>query len=148
MRAAAAALALLAAACGPPGDGPARREAPSARKDAMGELDSAHPTLAVPVAAGEGGRFVVVEVAAVANPSLRPLAFDVAFRPPGGAARPLGLFSLYPADRPGRFIVAAQGQVRPGGEILVTMRDESPDPGAQALKDVRVHIATVALADR
>jgi hypothetical protein len=114
----------------------------------MGELDSAHPTLAVPVAAGEKGRFVVVEVAAVANASLRPLAFDVAYRPPGGAPIPLGLFSPYPADRAGRFIVAAQGKVRQGGEILVTMRDESPDTGDRRLKGVRVSIARVGLADR
>lgn len=114
----------------------------------MDLLDAAHPTLAVRVAAGQGGRFVAVEVAAVANPTLRPLAFDVAWRPPGGAPEPLGLFSLYPADRPGRFIVAAQGKVRPGGEILVTLRDESVDPGPRRLKDVRVRIARVALADR
>jgi hypothetical protein len=114
----------------------------------MGEVNSVHPTLAVPVAAGEAGRFVAVEVSAVANASLRPLAFDVAYRPRGGAPIPLGLFSLYPADRPGRFIVAAQGKVRPGGEILVTVRDESPDPGAEALKGVRVRIGRLGLADR
>lgn len=142
------AIALLTAACGPAVDN--RWEAAEPMRDMetrLPSLDPAHPALAMRVDAlprsGEG-RFVAVDIARVENRAGIGLAFLVAFRPAGGAEVPLGTFSLYPADNPGRFIVATQGRVRAGGEIVVTL--QPTDPVGRA--PVRVDIRQVALADR
>ncbi|HST35171.1 MAG TPA: hypothetical protein VLK25_00880 [Allosphingosinicella sp.] len=143
-----AAIALLAAACAPAADNRSEADGPPRRTETrLLELDLQRRALAVPVdtlpRSGEA-RFVVVEVARIENEANIGLTFAVAFRPAGGTAVPLGTFSLYPADNPGRFIVATQGRVRPGGAIVVTM--QPTDPIGRAM--VRVGIRQVALADR
>lgn len=57
----------------------------------------------------------------MSNPQRIPLSFDIHFRPAQGAKNYLGSFSLYPADNPGKFIVATQGKLRTGGTVSVTL---------------------------
>ncbi len=111
----------------------------------MRSLDSARPSFAlrVPKAkAGESRKFVAVEIGEVHNPERHPLTFEVSFRPERGEAVPLGGFSLFPADNPGRFIVATGGKAQGEGEIVVTLRAED-EAGAQ---DVRAGVAAIGFA--
>lgn len=108
----------------------------------MRYLEPTDPVLAVPVSTADAkeAKFVVTQIARVENPRRVPLQFRVSFKPSTGAEVVLGTFSLYPADRPGRFIVATQGKVRPGGQILLTIDAEDEE-----LRDVRVGVAALAL---
>jgi hypothetical protein len=116
------------------------------RANAMQYIDLRNPSVTTPVKAdtsATAARFVVVEIASVANPRSLPLTFDVAFRSDGRELA-LGSFSLYPPNNPGRFIVATQGKVRPGGEIVVTLDRE----GLQDIGDIRVGVRAVYLGQR
>jgi hypothetical protein len=66
-------------------------------------------------------KFVQVEVAAVVNPKLIPMTFDVHYRPEKGDQTLLGTFALYPPDKPGRFIVPTSGRLRSNGAIVLSM---------------------------
>ena len=109
-------------------------------------LDPKNPVLSTPVSAADlrgRPRFVVVEIAHVENPKMMPLNFTVGFRPASGADVTLGTFSLYPANNPGRFIVATQGKVYAGGQIFLTFFDRNGD-----LSGVRVGVASLTLGSR
>ncbi len=113
----------------------------------MRSLDSAHPSLVLSVAeaaAGEERGFVAVEIAEVTNPGRLSLSFQVAFRPEGGGLERLGDFSLYPADNPGRFIVATGGKAQRRGEIVLTMEDVE----AEGMAGVRVGVSSLGFAPR
>src|SRR5579862_8602594 len=75
----------------------------------MHTLDLANTTHEQPVdpAGAKPGdtKFVEVEIAQVVNPGAAGLSFEVFFEPAGAPRRFLGTFSLFPADRPGTFIV-------------------------------------------
>lgn len=116
------------------------------RAKPMQYIDARNLSVTAPVKAdmnAAAARFVVVEIASVTNPRSLPLSFDVAFRS-NGRERPLGSFSLYPPNNPGRFIVATQGKVRPSDEIVVTLDRKGIDDVA----DVRVGVRAVHLGDR
>ena len=145
---AAAALALGAGACeSPTGNQAAAAEAaPSGRQD-LRALDSAHPSIVLAVAeagAGEDRAFVAAEISEVTNPRRLPLTFRVDYRPAGGGTERLGDFSLYPADNPGRFIVATAGKAQRRGEIVLTMEDS----GAEGMAGVRVGVSSLGFAPR
>jgi hypothetical protein len=127
----------------------------------MQYLDLAHPSLnwtvgssqgaagrpgtsgGVPEASGDpSARFVRVDIAEVLNPEVRGLVFDVAYRPDQGPEINLGSFSLYPSDRPGRFIVPTQSHVKAGGSIVVTM---TVLDAAKVDQRLRVCVRSVAL---
>lgn len=113
----------------------------------MRHIDSRNPSITLPVAAlarGQGDDFIAVEVREVVNPARVPLTFEVSFAPAQGEAVRLGEFSLFPADNPGRFIVATQGRVRGDGVIIVSL----PSGDRAAAEGVRVGIASVSLSDR
>ena len=115
------------------GAGTARAESP------MQRLDLRHPTIAVPVepgASAEDRKFVVVDVRELTNPTREALSFEVRFRPERGPEVLLGTFSPYPADNPGRFIVATGGKVRSAGQILISIKG----PDGQALRSVRAAV--------
>jgi hypothetical protein len=88
-------------------------------------LDSNHPTIVQRIEAGdrlqEACKFVQVEVAEVQNPKRYSLSFKVYYQPNNNENIYLGSFSLYPADNPGRFIVATQGKLRNEGAIVLSM---------------------------
>lgn len=66
-------------------------------------------------------KFVQIEVTQVINPRRLPLSFTVDFQPAQGERFYLGTFSLFPPDNPGKFIVATQGKLQPGGAVIVTL---------------------------
>ena len=142
---AAAAGISLAAACQPAATG--EQNASEIRIGAAGEtIDRSHPVLATRVPAGPediGRKFVIVRIAAVVNPRKLPLTFAVGFRPRARPEVPLGTFSLYPADRPGRFIVATQGKLAPGGMVTLAIEGDAANAG-----DVSVAVDEVSLGDR
>lgn len=114
------------------------------RGDDMRYLGSDNPLISSPVSAADVARspkFVVVRITQVQNPRRVPLSFTVSFRPARGEKFTLGTFSLYPADRPGRFIVATQGKVEPSGEILVELTTSVTENVSQ----VRVGVAEITL---
>jgi hypothetical protein len=80
----------------------------------------------------------------VTNPGRLPLSFRVDYRPEGGGTERLGEFSLYPADNPGRFIVATGGKARRRGEIVLTMEDME----AEGMAKVRVGVSSLGFAPR
>ena len=73
------------------------------------------------VMASKAPAFVQIEVTEVDNPKRIPLSFVVDFEPPRGGKIYLGTFSLFPADHPGKFIVASQGKLHAGGKLRVTL---------------------------
>jgi hypothetical protein len=66
-------------------------------------------------------RFVQVEVTEVVNRKKIPLSFEVRYQAKDNTRIYLGSFALYPADNPGKFIVATQGKVKGDGAIVLTM---------------------------
>lgn len=104
-------------------------------------------SLAADVDAGRaaaGSKFVVIEITAVTNPRQLPLSFTVAYDSPARREVTLGTFSLFPPSNPGRFIIATQGQVKPGGKILLSLNPE----GLGSVDDVRVGVGAIYLSDR
>ena len=113
----------------------------------MRYLEPGSVSIASPVSAADlkpPPKFVIVRITQVENPKQVPLRFTVSFRPVRGEETALGTFSLYPADRPGRFIVATQDKVEPGGEIIVELNNA----GLQSMKQVRVGVAALALGSQ
>lgn len=86
-------------------------------------LDLANPTITQPIEPTEveGAKFVEVEVTEVVNPGKYPLSFEVRYQTSDKNVLYLGSFGLYPADNPGKFIVATQGKVKGDGVIVLTL---------------------------
>jgi hypothetical protein len=93
--------------------------------DILYYLDVSNPSISQTIEPAndsvEGARFVQVEVAEVLNPKKHALTFEVNYLPRDGAKVYLGSFSLYPADNPGKFIVATHGRVEKEGSIVLSM---------------------------
>ena len=91
--------------------------------DTLFYLDFRKPSVTQPVGRGgpEGSKFVQVEVTEVLNPQKYPLTFEVRYQSKDNAKTYLGSFSLYPADKPGKFIVATQGKVKDEGAIILSL---------------------------
>lgn len=70
---------------------------------------------------GRSYKFVQVEVANVVNPKKYPLTFQVHYQLNSDVKTYLGSFSLYPADNPGKFIVATQGKLKNEGAIVLSL---------------------------
>src|SRR5262249_46640721 len=104
-------------------------------------LDLAKKSVAQPVEPGtakEAYKFVQIEVAEVRNQKKYPLTFQVDFRDQDGAMAHLGSFSLYPADNPGKFIVATQGKLKDGGAIVLSLvPPENVPPGDEVRVTVK-----------
>ena len=66
-------------------------------------------------------KFVQVEVTEVTNPQGRPARFQVFYQPKDGEKILLGSFSLYPPNRPGKFIVPTQGKVKSEGKLILSL---------------------------
>jgi len=104
------------------------REGQAPRNSSPSDATVFHLTLASrsvtqPVAPDEvpGARFVQVEVTDVVNRKKLPLSFEVRYQAKDKTKIYLGSFALYPADNPGKFIVATQGKVKGDGSIVLTM---------------------------
>ena len=110
----------------------------------MQYLDIARPSIVqtIDATAIAAASFVRVEVAKVDNPGKYALSFNVDFRDAEANSVRLGTFSLFPPDNPGTFIVPAQGKLRAGGSIAVSLVIvDTPAPDAQ----VRVGIGKISL---
>lgn len=88
-------------------------------------LDMSRPRVAQPIKltpSEKGGapKFVQVEIASLENPKKHALTFEVSYEL-GEKKIHLGSFSLYPADNPGRFLVATQGKLGSEGAIVLTL---------------------------
>ena len=89
-----------------------------------------------------GARFVQVEVTEVENRKTLPLSFEVRYQAKDKTRIYLGSFALYPADNPGKFIVATQGKVKGDGAIVLTMviseKVDAEDVVRVAIKKIRL----------
>ena len=120
---------------------------PALRESGMRYLEPGNVSISSPVSTSDlkrDSKFIIVRIARVENPRRVPLSFTVSFRPPRAADMMLGTFSLYPADHPGRFLVATQGKVEPGGEIILELNDA----GIESMKQVRVGVASLVLGSQ
>lgn len=91
--------------------------------DTLYYLDLRKPSVTQPLETRIGGpayKFVQVEVTEVLNPKKYPLTFEVRYQSKDNVKTYLGSFSLYPADNPGKFIVATQGKVKDEGAIILS----------------------------
>ncbi len=93
--------------------------------DTLYYLDLSKPSVTQPIEPKGGGqegyKFVQVEVTEVLNPKKYPLTFEVRYQSKNNVKTYLGSFSLYPADNPGKFIVATQGKVKDEGAIILSL---------------------------
>ena len=89
-----------------------------------------------------GARFVQVEVTEVENRKKLPLSFEVRYQAKDNSRIYLGSFALFPADNPGKFIVATQGKVKGDGAIVLTMviseKVDAEDVVRVAIKKIRL----------
>ena len=113
------------------------------------ELTLSHPTAEQPigpdVTAQKPPAFVQIEVTEVANPKRIPLSFVVDVEPRQGKKTYLGTFSLFPADNPGKFIVASQGKLQAGGKLSVTL---TPLQTVKGDEQVRVRLKPFSFLER
>ena len=91
--------------------------------DAFFNFDVRSSIVSQPVVADspEKYKFVEVEVVKVVNPKLHPITFEVHYESTGRERVFLGTFSLFPADNPGKFIVATQGKVKGKGNLILSL---------------------------
>jgi hypothetical protein len=122
-----------------------KRETKDRSDDRLYYLDISNPSLSQPIDPAsdqvESAKFVQVEVAEVVNPKKYGLTFDVYYQPTNDAKIWLGTFTLYPADNPGKFIVATQGKLRNEGTIVlgmvITDKVEANDQVKVGIKRIR-----------
>jgi hypothetical protein len=96
-------------------------------------LDSTHPSMSQHFEIAQRDRrrlkFVQVHVVRVLNPRRTGILFEVEFQADNGGKIPLGVFSLYPADNPGIFLVALAHKVKSAGTVILSWRATDPvDP--------------------
>jgi hypothetical protein len=111
-------------------------------QDRLFYLDLNAPTLVQPIetdpAIVRDSKFARIEVVSALNAKKYPVTVQVDYAPPNGARVHLGSFSLFPADRPGKFIVPTQGKVRDGGAIVLSLqRPEQATPSDTVRLSVR-----------
>jgi hypothetical protein len=94
------------------------------------------------IAAPQNKKFVEVEITEVMNPQRIPLSFTVHYQSPQGEQSFLGIFSLFPPDNPGRFIIATQGKLQTDGKIIVTFM---PLEELQDHHAIRVRVNRISL---
>lgn len=109
-------------------------------------IDFTNNVAVIPVAEmarSDNNHLVFIEVAAVENPRVLPLAFSVSFLQNDNKIN-LGSFALFPGNNPGNFIVPTQGRVDTTGKIQIELNELSEYEGTEA---VRVEIRNVKLID-
>lgn len=94
--------------------------------------------------------YFLFDIRHVHNPHNLPITFTVHHRLPEKPLELLGSFSLYPASQPGRFIVATQGKMDQGGELLVQLdlpTLDSVQPSLVTRTSVRISMQPVRVVD-
>lgn len=82
----------------------------------------------------EGSKFVQVEVSEVNNPQKYPVKFEVSYQPKDQEKILLGIFSLFPPNNPGKFIVPTQGRVKGEGKLILTLVTSDQAKAGDTLK--------------
>jgi hypothetical protein len=96
----------------------------------------------------QGDKFVEVKLGKIVNPSRSALTFKVHYQNDQRQTY-LGSFSPFPADQPGTFLVATQGQVNNGGAIVLTLVTPAvPPANGTAVQAFIEHVALVDAAPR
>ena len=136
----------LLAACGNAVVPPTSAGAGSGTARFSGELSAANRSVArevdAEVAAPETKKFVRIEVFEVENPQKIPVSFHVYYHAQHEGPVLLGVFSLFPPDNPGTFIIATQGKLRRGGTVVVQLVPlESAD-----VRKLRVRLGRISFA--
>ena len=112
--------------------------APAVANDSVSYLDVVNPTLVQAIEPAdrvrEGSKFVQVDVTDVENPKAYQASFTVEYLTKAHERVFLGSFSLYPSDKPGKFIVATQGKLRNEGSIVVSLVIPDGFRGGDVLK--------------
>jgi hypothetical protein len=92
---------------------------------AVYSLDLQNPEITQKILPEDGdaakARFVQVEIVEVTNPQKQPAQFRVHYQPNEGERILLGGFSLYPPDRPGKFIVPTGAKIKTEGTIVLSL---------------------------
>jgi len=74
-------------------------------------------------------KFVQIEISKIDNPKRYAIQFKLYYLPPNKEKVYLGSFSTYPADNPGKFIVATQGKIKDEGSLMLSMTlIDKPEP--------------------
>lgn len=117
--------------------------------DTLYQLDQHKTEVSQPVGSemlsGHTYQFVQVDVTRVINPQKYPLIFYVYYQYPGSEKFLLGSFSLFPADNPGKFIVATQGRLNKEGSVILSLT--SPQK-IKAGAELRVILKKITLRDK
>jgi hypothetical protein len=94
------------------------------KSDTLYYLDAKKTSIVQPIEpkdmVQEGCKFVQVELAKIVNPKMHSLTFEVRYQL-GDEKTYLGSFSPFPANNPGKFIVATQGKVKNRGAIILSL---------------------------
>ena len=129
--------------------GSSSSESPSQNREVLYHLDLNKPSISQPIQREvdkpSEAKLVQVEVSEVQNPKKLALTFKVYYQPVNQEKIYLGSFSLYPADNPGRFIVATQGKVKDEGALILTMSTPDQTDNNEA---VRVGVKRMTLVKR
>jgi len=112
------------------------------KADSVLYLDLRTPTVTQEIAAADNlnpaCKFVQVEISKITNPKRYAIQFKLYYLPTNEEKVYLGSFSPYPADHPGKFIVATQGKVKNEGSLMLSMtlivKPEPDDDVQVALK--------------
>jgi hypothetical protein len=103
------------------------------KKDSLLYLDLRTPTVTQKIAPQDklasGCKFVQIEISQITNPKRYAIQFELFYLPTNNDKVYLGSFGPFPADNPGKFIVATQGKVRDQGSLMLSMiLIDKPEP--------------------
>ncbi len=83
-------------------------------------------------------KFVQIELSRITNPKRYAIEFHLYYLPKNDEKVYLGSFSPYPADNPGKFIVATQGKVSDEGSLMLSMTvTDKPEPQDQVQVELK-----------
>jgi hypothetical protein len=103
------------------------------KADSLLYLDLRTPSLTQKIAPADNlnpaCKFVQIEISKIDNPKRYAIQFKLYYLPPNKEKVYLGSFSTYPADNPGKFIVATQGKIKDEGSLMLSMTlIDKPEP--------------------
>jgi hypothetical protein len=121
----------------PGDDAPAQEKA-----DSLLYLDLRTPTVTQKIAPQDkldaACKFVQIELSRITNPKRYAIEFHLYYLPKNDEKVYLGSFSPYPADNPGKFIVATQGKVSDEGSLMLSMTvTDKPEPQDQVQVELK-----------
>ena len=112
------------------------------KEDSIYILTNDNRSIRLPVAGKNlNSKFVEVQIDKVLNTGMYNLAFEISFQQKDNEKLFLGTFSLFPANNPGRFIVATQKLIKNDGDIILSFpipEDfKKPDTISVSIKSIK-----------